>query len=136
MLADHTRLALFACILATAMVGCVPIPRKYPEKELLGEYEIKYSFGVDTLVLNGDHLYEQRFTDTSGKTFIHKGKWRFEGGRSNQVALIEAVDVCDAFGSFASTEPQRGYSLRTFGWYGGIVISMSEDLGLYMRKIK
>jgi len=96
--------------------GCLPIPRTYTKAELLGTYEVKYSFGTDTLILNADNTYEQRFVDKAGKVFIN------------------AIDVCDPFGKFTSTTPQRGYSLRSFGWYRGTVISVSEDLGLYMRK--
>jgi len=114
--------------------GCLPIPRTYTKAELLGTYEVKYSFGTDTLILNADNTYEQRFVDKAGKVFINRGKRDFKGGRDNQVALINAIDVCDPFGKFTSTTPQRGYSLRSFGWYRGTVISVSEDLGLYMRK--
>src|SRR6266404_1392125 len=81
--------------------GCVPIPRTYKKVELLGTYEIKYPFGTDTLVLNADDTYEQRFVDKAGKVYTNRGKWDFEGGRGNQVALINAVDVCSPFGKFA-----------------------------------
>ena len=114
----------------------MPISRLYTKVELIGTYEITYSFGADTLILNSDNTYEQRFIDKSGKVFINRGKWDFEGGRDNQVSLINAVDVCDPFGKFTSTRPHPGYSLRSFGWYWGTVISVSEDLGLYMRKIR
>src|SRR6266480_7859320 len=119
-----------------AQNGCVPIPRLYTKVELIGTYEITYSFGADTLILNSDNTYEKRFIDKSGKVFINRGKWDFEGGRDNQVSLINAVDVCDPFGKFTSTRPHPSYSLRSFGWYWGTVISVSEDLGLYMRKIR
>ena len=114
----------------------MPIPRTYTKEQLLGEYRIQYSFGADTLILNADNTYEQRFIDKAGKTFVHQGRWDFEGGRDNQVALINAVDVCDGFGRFAGTKSHLGYSLRTFGWYRGTVVSVSEDLGLYMRKLR
>ena len=116
--------------------GCVPIPRSYTREQLIGEYQIRYSFGTDTLVLKADDSYEQRFIDPAGKTHIHRGTWRFEGGRDNQVSLLDAVDVCDGFGQFAGIEPRSGYSLRSFGWYRGTVISVNEDLGLYMRKTR
>jgi hypothetical protein len=128
--------ALLLFWLIIAQNGCVPIPRTYTKAELIGTYEISYSFGTDILILNSDNTYEQRFVDKSGKAFINRGKWDFEGGRDNQVSLINAVDVCDPFGKFASTTPHRGYSLRSFGWYRGTVISVNEDLGLYMRKIR
>jgi len=114
--------------------GCVPVPRNYTKAQLLGKYEIHYSFGVDTLILKEDNTYEQRFIDKDGKVFINRGKWEFDGGRDNQVALIDAVDVCSPFGAFASTSPHSGYSMRSFGWYRGTVISVNEDLGLYMHK--
>jgi len=128
------RIAVLSLIIM--QTACVRIPRTYTKEQLVGTYEIKYSFGTDRLILNADNTYEQRFIDTAGNAYTNRGKWNFEGGRENQVALINAFDVCSAFGKFASTEPRRGYSARTFGWYGGTVIAVSEDLGLYMRKIR
>ena len=136
MLNTHSLAVILLSSLILVQNGCVPIPRTYKKAELLGTYEIKYPFGTDTLVLNADDTYEQRFVDKAGKVYSNRGKWDFEGGRGNQVALVNAVDVCSPFGKFASTEPHRGYSLRTFGWYRGTVIAVNEDLGLYMRKIR
>ena len=133
------RRAIAALLLVVAEAGCVPVPRKYAKQQLLGAYEIKYSFGIDTLVLNADETYEQRFVDSSGREHTNRGQWQFEGGTDNQVALVNAFDVCSPFGEFASTVPHRGLSMRTFGWAwwrGGPVISVSEDLGLYMRKVR
>jgi hypothetical protein len=136
MLSRRTSAVVLLCFFAAAESGCVPIPRTYTEEQLIGEYQIQYSFGTDTLILNADNTYEQRFLDKAGKAYVHRGKWDFEGGRNNQVALINAVDVCDGFGRFAGTEPHRGYSLRSFGWYRGTVVSVNEDLGLYMQKLR
>ena len=113
----------------------MPIRCSYAKDQLVGEYQIEYSFGTDKLILNADNTYEQRFTDKGGKTYVHQGKWEFEGGRDNQVSLIDAVDVCTPSGGFAGTESHRGYSMRTFAWYYGTVES-NENLGLYMRKLR
>jgi hypothetical protein len=136
MLSYRTVAALMVIIAET---GCLPLPRKYTKQQVLGTYEIKYSFGTDTLVLNADDTYEQRFVDSSGKEHVNRGKWQFEGGSENQVDLIDAVHVCTPFGKFASTVSHRGVSALAFGWAWwrtGPVISVSEDLGLYMRKIR
>ncbi len=136
MLYKRTSATVFLCLLGALGNGCVPVPRTYTKEQLIGKYQIQYSFGTETLILNADNKYEQRFIDKAGKTYVYHGKWDFEGGRDNQVALINAVDVCDGFGRFAGTEPRRGYSLRSFGWYRGTVISVNEDLGLYMREMR
>jgi hypothetical protein len=137
MLTGHSRAVVVLLVLAVVgMIGCVPIPRSYTKEQLLGEYRIQYPFGVDTLILRPDNTYEQHFINTSGETFEHRGRWEFKGGRDNQVDLLDAVDVCDGFGKFASTEPQSGHSFRTFGWYGSIVISINEDAGFYMRRVR
>ena len=133
------RRLVAALLILVAESGCILVPRSYAKEQLIGTYEIKYSFGTDTLMLNADDTYEQQFVDSSGKKFVNRGTWRFEGGRDNQVSLMNAFDVCGPGGQFASTSPHRGYSLRTFGWAwwrGGIVISVNEDLGLYMPKIR
>ena len=134
-----SRCTVAALLLVVAEAGCVPVPRKYAKQELFGTYEIKYSFGTDTLTLNADDSYEQRFVDISGKEHTNRGKWAFEDRSANQVALVDAFDVCSPFGKFASTVPRRGLSMRSFGWAWWrrrTVISVSEDLGLYMRKIR
>ena len=134
-----SRRAVAVLLVILAETGCIPVPRRYTKEQLVGAYEIKYSFGTDTLVLNSDGTYEQRFVDGSGKEYTNRGQWQFEGGLDNQVALVNAFDVCSPSGEFASTIPHRGWSMRTFGWAwwrGGTVISVSEDLGLYMRKIR
>ncbi len=78
MLSTRTFPATLLCLLL--LCGCVPEPRTYTKQQLLGEYRIQYSFGVDTLILDANNTYEQHFTDTSGKTYTHRGKWDFEGG--------------------------------------------------------
>jgi hypothetical protein len=131
--------ALAALLVVIAEAGCVPVPRKYTKEQLVGTYEITYSFGTDTLILNSDNTYEQHFVDADGNVYTNRGKWDLEEGRDNQVALINAVDVCSPTGQFASTHPHPGWSMRSFGWAwwrGRTVISVSGDLDLYMRKIR
>jgi hypothetical protein len=131
----YTMRTFLVASLLILQIGCVPIPWRFSKKQLVGIYEIDYPFGRDTLVLRGDDTYEQRFTDRDGRTFINRGKWTLEHRWDNQVRLENAVLVCSPFGKFASTEAQQGYAFFSAGWYaGGIVLAVSEDLGLYMRK--
>ena len=51
MLSTRKVAALLLSWLVIANNGCLPIPRTYAKAELLGTYEIKYSFGTDTLIL-------------------------------------------------------------------------------------
>jgi hypothetical protein len=126
----------FLCVLALSVSGCVPLPKRFAKADILGTYEVRYPFGTETLVLRDD-TYEQRFVDTSGKIFTVTGTWTFDAtASSNQGALHDAMSVCDPFGKFGSTVPQRGWHLLSFAWYRGTVISLNEDLGLLMRKIK
>jgi hypothetical protein len=133
-------LRCFGCFLAVSVVmahsACVPIPGHYTKHELVGSYEIDYPFGSDILILREDDTYEQRFTDKSGKISTNKGKWTLIPERDNQVQLENAVLVCDPFGKFASATPQQGLAYFSAGWYRGTVLTVSEDLGLYMRKLR
>jgi len=116
--------------------GCFPLPKRFAKSDVLGTYEIKYPFGTETLVLRDD-TYEQRFVDKSGKVFTASGKWTFDAAeRSNQGALENAMTLCDGFGKFESTTPQKGLHLLTFAWYGGTVISVNEDQRFIMRKLR
>jgi hypothetical protein len=125
-----------ALITALAFSGCFPLPKRFAKSDVLGTYEIRYPFGTETLVLRDD-TYEQRFVDSSGKIFTASGKWTFDPTeRSNQGALENAMTVCDGFGKFSSTTPRKGHHLLTFAWYGGTVISVNEDQGFIMRKLR
>lgn len=137
MLMRDTSPRLLYIVIAVAFSGCVPVPKRFAKADILGTYEIHYPFGMETLELRGDDTYQQRFTDTSGKTFTVSGMWTFDtAARSNQVALVDAMSLDDGFGKFGSTVPKRGLNMRSLAWYGGTVISLNEDLGLRMRKIK
>jgi hypothetical protein len=137
MLRRGTSSWLLYILIAVAFCGCVPVPKRFTKPDILGTYEIHYPFGTETLELRADDTYQQRFTDTSGKTFAITGRWTFDtAARSNQVALIDAMELGDGFGKFGSTVPKRGLHMRSLAWYGGTVISLNEDLGMRMRKIK
>ena len=125
-----------ALFLLVALSGCVPLPKRFAKADVLGTYEIQYPFGTETIVLRED-TYEQRFVDKSGKVFTVEGKWTFDGTkRSNQGGLENAMSLDDGFGRFRSTTPRQGLRALSFKWYGGTVISVNEDQGFMMRKIR
>lgn len=127
---------LFTLLLVLALGGCVPLPKRFAKAEVLGTYEIEYPFGTETLVLRED-TYEQRFVDKSGNVFTVTGKWTFKSTkRSGQGALENAMSLDNGFGRFRSTTPFKGLRMLSFAWYGGTVISLNEDQGFRMRKIK
>ena len=129
-----TRLSVLLLLLA--FVGCVPVPKRFAKADVLGTYEIQYPFGTETLVLH-EQTYEQKFVDKSGKVFTVTGEWRFDSTkRSGQGALENAMSLDDGFGKFRSTAPRNGLRMLSFAWYGGTVISLNEDQGFIMRKIK
>src|ERR1700731_4064297 len=122
-----------ALVSLLAFFGCFPLSKRFAKSDVLGTYEIKYPFGTETLMLRDD-TYEQSFVDKSGNVFTASGKWTFDAAeRSNQGALENAMTLCDGFGRFNSTTPQKGLHLLTFAWYGGTVISVNEDQGFIMR---
>jgi hypothetical protein len=137
MKAQHVTRVLSLVVVLFMHSAWVPMPWRYSKSALVGAYEINYPFGSDTLILNADDSYEQIFTAKDGRAFTNRGKWTLERRWHNQIRLENAVLVCSAFGEFASTDPQEGCSFFSAGWYGGgIVLGVSEDLGLYMRKVR
>jgi hypothetical protein len=130
------RLAL-ALLMCASLAACnLTRSRQFSREELLGTYEIRYDFGVETLVLREDGLYEQRFVDGSGKVFTAEGKWTYHGGKENQIDIENPMPILDPFGRFGSTTPQRAYSFRTFRWNDGAVIDLIPDRTFLMRKTK
>jgi hypothetical protein len=127
---------LSTLLLLFAFAGCVPVPKRFAKADVLGTYEIQYPFGTETLVLSED-TYEQWFVDKSGKVFTVAGKWTFKSTkRSGQGALENAMSLDNGFGRFRSTTPFKGLRILSFAWYGGTVISLNEDQGFRMRKIR
>jgi hypothetical protein len=123
--------------LSALLFGCDRVtPREFQRSELIGTYEIRYDFGLETLSLREDGLYEQRFVDSSNKVFTAQGKWTFHGGVNNQIDLENPMPILHPFGRFGSTTPERAYSFRSFGSNRGIVIDLIPDLKFLMRKVK
>jgi hypothetical protein len=85
-------------------------------------------YGTDTLTLNPNGIYAQKFTFKSGKVSNNTGAWKFKNG---ELWLDNAIVVDSGNGTPRSTF-DRGLWVMTAGrsLNGKIYIRVNEDLNL------
>ncbi len=86
------RNLIFLLLICPLISGC----SKPEEKDLIGTYEAKYSYGTEILTLNSDKTYEQTFQSYKEKNLKNSGSWDYDAATSRvRLTNIMAVDDFD-----------------------------------------
>ncbi len=109
---------------------------KMSSSDLPGTYIAKFSHGYETLVLNSDASYEQRYSSYASTVVLtNDGKWEFYTNPHPFVSLNHAL-LFDNKSNQPQIPPTRcDLGLNILIWRGGrIELVISEDEGLGYRK--
>lgn len=105
------------------------------QKQLVGSYELKYTYGNEVLILKDDGTYSQLFGKTTQKLeLVNQDKWKIGKGDFWDGQLLELdgpVVVDDGFGKFSSTKKWGSalWSLRIRKHFRGkYYFLVNEDL--------
>lgn len=117
------------------LAGCSQ-SSKMSSSDFPGTYIAKFSHGYETLVLNSDGSYEQRYSSyASTAVLTNGGKWEFHA-TTNPFVVLKDVMLFDNWSDQIKTPPiKSNLGLNILIWRGGqIELVISEDEGLGYRK--
>jgi hypothetical protein len=117
------------------VTGCSQMVSK---NDLYGEYEAKFSYGVEKIVLKDTGNYEQefRFSD-SDKVLKNAGKWEYNPkGAFGPTVIIKKSMIID---DYNKPDPKIGqigndWALPITKFLGKIEFSMYPDLDINLKK--
>jgi hypothetical protein len=117
-------LRMFSVVLSVLVVfACSYDPSR---TELIGSYEAKYDYGVESLTLNADGTYQQIFRYNNGQILKNNGKWEWRSSKSvfdDRLLLEDALVVDNDHG-----EPEK--NVRTYDWFLGAEKDLSGNIKL------
>jgi hypothetical protein len=132
------RLECFAiCVsLAVLLAACGRFP---DAAALAGEYEAKYDFGRERLVLRPDGGYEQNlFPGNASTSTSHAGRWDFDYERQ-LVIVHNPLLFADNFGKLNPmyvTPVDGSWNLAARRRFGSIVLSWNDDVGVKLKRVR
>jgi len=115
--------------LDTALRGAVP-----SREELVGEYEVAYSFGVETLILNEDGTFEQQLEEEkNGVVIKNEGRWTFKA-ETGELVLHGALCLYELESDPASAKTAWEFVREPRRSGKDVRIPIFSDAGLAYRK--
>jgi hypothetical protein len=127
-----------AAILATGCAACSLYD--VSRDELVGDYQLDYGYGVETVRLENDGNYTQLFRLAGDETWTtNSGAWEFKVGRRREVVLQNSLQIEDGAGKLradfktAATAQQTLVVKKTL-----VTLSLlaDETRGLAFTKLK
>lgn len=130
-----TPLVLLGYLLIICTIGCGRKPAS-DHRTLPGSYVAKYSHGTETLVLNSDGTYKQKYV-SNGQTDaeVNSGRWTYGETGGGHVYLDESVFFDNRSNSPQIPRSKGGHSLNIKLWRGGMIeLVINDEDGLGYRK--
>ena len=123
------KMPFFTLFLAIILTGCGSIA----DKDVIGEYDARYTFAREQLSLKTDHTYEQRIRANGSTTpLLREGNWSFLDNHSI-VNLQDPLIIDDNLGKLRADYqiPVNGlWGLRAERGLLGISLNWNDDGGV------
>jgi hypothetical protein len=128
--ARHTIVLSFALLTAACSVS---------RDELIGDFQINYGYGVETLRLMADGRYTQAFRLSDGNTWTtQSGAWELKDNANQEVDLQDAMRVDDGAGKLRDDyrKPVPGlWILPVKKGFNSLALVVDEKRNLLMHKL-
>ena len=131
-----TSLALAVIVMGLLVAGC---SGPSEQAELIGEYEAKFDYGIETLALMAEGKYDQHLAvSATGETVSHSGRWTFDQ-RTDTVILNDPLLFDDNFGKLnpefrAPVSGGRHLDVRVRP--GSLALVWNDDQGVEFRRTR
>jgi hypothetical protein len=126
------RIGLLALVMTACSLGV-------DRDDLIGDFQIDYGYGVETLRLGNDGRYTQSFRLAQESTWaVQSGTWQFNSEPSPTVALHEAMQIDNGSGKPRDDyrKPVPGLrSLPVKTSFGTVSLVVDQERGLAMHKL-
>jgi len=123
-------------VLTMVLLGVSGCGSKLDTSDVAGTYQAVFPYGVETLTLNADGSYVQRFTYKDGNELRNEGAWQFSSVKQNDIRLSNALIVDDGFGKPATVMDKKEWVIgaRKNSFKSSLSLHFNDDLGVCFKR--